>query len=135
MSTPTPAFIDAGYAAERLGVPVETVLDWVAGGKLRTYGGRATNPFLRSAEVLAIGSELGLPKEVEVPRRVKSVSAKVQTRITADARWSDVSDDDLREWASRADPTRRQAARKAATAAKLKLETMLAVLDDLESAQ
>lgn len=128
----TPAFIDAAYAADSLHVSVETILDLVQQGRLRTYGGRASNPFLRSSEVSALAAELGLgsTEESEAPRRVKSPSARVQQRIAADARWGDISEADIRDWAARADPTRLDAARKAARVAGERLRLLLAVLDE-----
>jgi hypothetical protein len=131
MSTPAPPFIDAAYAADMLHVPLDTVLDWIAAGTLTPYGGRAGNPFLRSRDVLAVAAQLGLDRqEAESPKRVKSASARVQQRLTADARWTDVSDDDIRDWAVRADEARRAAARKAASAALQRLQVVLRVLDE-----
>jgi hypothetical protein len=128
----TPAFIDAAYAADSLHVPLDTILDLVQQGRLRTYGGRASNPFLRSAEVSALAAELGLgvTQEAESPRRVKSPSSRVQQRITADARWGDISEDDIRDWATRADRHRLEAARKAAGVATERLRVLLEILDD-----
>lgn len=128
----TPAFIDAAYAADSLHVPLDTILDLVRQGRLRTYGGRASNPFLRSADVSALAVELGLgaDQQDDAPRRVKSPSARVQQRITADARWGDVSEGDIRDWASRADRIRLEAARKAAGVATQRLEMLLKVLDE-----
>lgn len=132
MSTPLTrfAFIDAVHAAELLRVSTERVLDWIAAGKLKAYGGKPSNPFLRSADVAALIDELGVAEDTPV-RRTKSASAKVQARLTADARWGDVSEDDIKEWAARADPARRQAARTAAMTARDRLETVLRALDEV----
>jgi hypothetical protein len=126
----TPVFIDAVHAAEMLRISQDAVLDLVTEGKLRTYGGKASNPFLRSAEVVALVGELA-PAEDEVqPRRVKSASARVRQRLTADSRWSEITEDDMRDWASRSDPTARQAARKAAVTARERLQILLQILDE-----
>lgn len=131
MSTPVPPFIDAAYAADMLHVPVDTILDWVATGKLSPYGGRAGNPFLRSRDVMAVAEQLGIGgQDTETPKRVKSASARVQQRLTADARWTDVSEDDIRDWAARADAARCAAARKAAASALERLQVVLRVLDE-----
>jgi hypothetical protein len=61
---------------------------------------------------------------------VKSPSARVQQRITADARWGDVSEEDIRDWASRADDARLHAARKAARTAIERLSFLLQVVDE-----
>ncbi len=128
----TPAFVDVAYAAEMLHVTPEVVLDLVKRGKLRRYGGRPDNPFVRSADVAALVAELGVDTREEAPKRVKSASARVQTRLTADSRWAEIGEAEIREWASRADPTRRQAARKAAAGAKERLEAVLRALDEIE---
>jgi hypothetical protein len=123
-------FIDSVHAAELLHVTQDVILDWIREGKLAAYGGKPTNPFLRSVDVTALAASLGVSAD-EPPKRMKSATAKVQQRITADARWSDVSIDEIRDWARRADGPRRQAARSAAVTARQRLETVLTVLDEL----
>ncbi len=133
MNTPLTkfAFIDSVHAAEILHVTQDTILDWVADGRLRPFGGKPTNPFVRSSDVANLLEELGITAD-EPPKRTKSASAKVQTRLTADSRWSDISDTEIADWASRADVSRRQAARVAATNAIARLSTLLSVLDELQ---
>lgn len=123
-----PPFIDAVHAAEQLHLPVERVLDLVGEGKLERLGGKPGNPFVRTAHVDALARELGVDVD-EPPRRQKSVTARVQQRITADARWSDVSIEDIEEWVRRAEPERRQAARSAALSARQRLEHLLGAID------
>lgn len=123
-----PPFIDAVHAAELLRVPVEQVVDWVTDGRLTGFGGRPGNPFLRSAQVAALAEELGVRAE-EAPRRTRSASARVQQRLTADARWADLSDGDLEDWVRRADPVKRAAAVKVVHEAQERLERLLALLD------
>jgi len=124
----TPVFIDTAYAADMLRVSPDAVLDMVKDGKLRPYGGRAPNFFFRSTDVAALVPESAVQEDIQTPKRVKSASARVQTRLTADARWTEVTEDDIRDWAARADAARLQAARKAAEIAKERLETVLQVL-------
>jgi hypothetical protein len=123
------AFVDSVIAAEVLHVTQDAVLDWVKVGKLRAVGGKPSNPFLRSADVAALVRELGVQAD-EPPRRTRSASAKVQARLTADARWSDITEEDIQDWAVRADPARRQAARQAATHARAMLEAVLRAVDE-----
>jgi len=130
MSSPLQfAFIDAVHAAEVLQVSKDAVLDLVSEGRLRTFGGKPDNPFFRSRDVAALVEELGVRPE-EQPKRMKSASAKVQQRLTADARWSDVTDEEIRDWARRADPSRRQAAHSAAATAIKRLEHVLLVIEE-----
>lgn len=125
-----PVFIDAAYAAEMLHISQDAVLDLIETRKLRTYGGSRQNPFVRSADISALVVEIGQVEEEDAaPRRVKSASAKVQTRLTADARWSDITEDDVYDWARRAEPARRQAAIKAARTAIDRLALVLQALD------
>jgi len=129
----TPPFIDVSYAADTLHISPDVILDWVASGKLKTYGGRSSNPFVRSGEVHALAAELGaLPADDEPPKRMKSASGRVQTRLTADAKWGDISDQDIVDWASRTEPVRRKAARTAASAARDRLDFLLKTLDGTE---
>jgi hypothetical protein len=123
------AFVDSVHAAEFLHVSQEAVLDMISGGRLRTFGGKPSNPFLRSTDIAALAEELGVSNE-EAPRRTKSPTARVQTRLTADARWADIGEDDLREWAARADDARRSGARAAAQVARQRLDLLLHILDE-----
>lgn len=129
MSTPLErfAFIDSVIAAEILRVSQDAVLDWIASGKLKAYGGKPSNPFLRSADIAALIQELGVSVD-EPPRRIKSASAKVQQRLTADSRWSDITVEEIRDWATRADPARKAAARTAAATAIERLQAVIEVL-------
>ncbi|HZS94592.1 MAG TPA: hypothetical protein VFA78_07335 [Chloroflexota bacterium] len=133
MSTgPLPPFIDSAHAAEILHITPESVLDLIAAGRLAPFAGPPTKPFLRSADVVALAAEMGAGEEPEPPRRVKSGFARVQTRITADARWGDVSEQDLEEFARRADPAKRVAAAATAAEAMVKLEALIELLDGQE---
>lgn len=128
----TPRFVDTAFAAEMLRVSEDAVRDLVQAGRLRPYGGRAPNFIFRTADVAALASDVVPAAESESPKRVKSPSARVQARLTADARWVDVSENDIRSWAANVDAARRQAARTVSARARQKLETLLQVLDELE---
>jgi hypothetical protein len=120
------AFVDSVIAAEALQVTQDAVLDWIREGRLKAYGGKPSNPFLRSVDVAALVQELGVV--AADPKRTKSPTAKVQARITADARWSDISIDDIQSWVRRSDTSRRQAARSAAMTAQHRLSVLLEAL-------
>jgi hypothetical protein len=134
MTTPLQnfAFVDSVIAAEALQVTQDTVLDWVREGKLKAYGGKPANPFFRSADVATLLQELGVPEDMPA-KRTKSPSARVQARITADARWSDISVADIEDWVRRADSSRRHAARSAALTARQRLDKLVEALEALES--
>jgi hypothetical protein len=131
----TPAFVDTAYAADMLRIPQDTILGWIDAGKLKTYGGRVDNPFVRTPEVTALAEQLGVAPAVEAPKRSKSASARVQTRLTADSRWKDVTPSDISEWAARADPARRQAARRVAEEARERLEMVMKAIQEANDAR
>ena len=135
MSTPIErfAFVDSVHAAEYLHTTQDSVLDMIAAGRLRPFGGKPSNPFVRSADVIALAAELGI-ESVEEPKRTKSPTARVQTRLTADARWADVGEDDMREWARRADDARRAGARSAVAVARQRLDLLARILDEGDTA-
>ncbi|GAC1627041.1 MAG: hypothetical protein NVS4B2_06890 [Chloroflexota bacterium] len=128
----TPPFIDVAYAADMLHVSPDLVLDWTASGRLKTYCGRSGNPFVRTPEVLALAAELGVGTVGEPPKRMKSAAGKVQTRLTSDSKWGDLTEEEIWEWARRADVTRRQAARAAVRTAQDRLRMVLDALDGLD---
>lgn len=125
------AFVDSVHAAEFLHLTQEGVLDLIAEGRLSAFGGKPSNPFLRSADVAALAEELGVPED-DAPKRTKSPVARVQTRLTADARWADIGDTDLREWVARTDEARRSGARAAAQVARQRLDRLIQLLDERE---
>lgn len=134
MSTPIErfAFVDSVHAAEYLHTTQDAVLDMIAAGRLRSFGGKPSNPFVRSADVSALASELGITNDEE-PKRTKSPVARVQTRLTADARWADVGESDIREWVKRADDARRAGARSAVIVARQRLDLLAQILDERDT--
>jgi hypothetical protein len=123
------AFVDSVHAAEFLHLTQDEVLDLIATGRLKTFGGKTSNPFLRSADVAALAEELGVPED-DAPKRSKSPTARVQTRLTADARWADIGDADLREWVARTDRARQSGARAAAQVARQRLDRLIQLIDE-----
>jgi len=123
-------FVDATFAAEMLGVPVADVLQWVADGRLTSYGGKERNPFLRTVQVEELGREMGRdPAEPPVRRRAsQNPVRRVELRLRHDAKWSDVSEEDLQAWLREADAPSRAAAEKVARTAVDRLNRMLSLL-------
>lgn len=128
-----PPFIDAVFAADMLHVSKDTVIDLVREGKLRKVSGQDSNPFVRTSEVAALAEQMGAAAAEQPGRRIKSASAKVRARLTADARWADVSEAEIRDWAARLDPAARAAARTAVRTTVARLSMLLQVLDDVPS--
>ncbi len=120
-------FVDATFAAEMLGVGLDRILQLVADGRLKTYGGRERNPFLRTADITALAEEIGQPLKVAEPskRQADNPVKRVSLRIRADARWNQVSEADIDAWVREADESSKQAAGKVAAASIAKLKQLM----------
>jgi excisionase family DNA binding protein len=109
------AFIDAGEAARRLGVDRLTIDRWVKDGRIKPYR-VGPGVFFRVTEVEAIYKELhpdaelaqaiasdesestGTTKPIGLVKRQQDPQMRVYLRLQADAKWYDISDDDIRAW-------------------------------------
>jgi excisionase family DNA binding protein len=112
------AFVDAGEAARRLEIDRVTLDQWVRDGRIRPYRGVGRDVFFRSSDVEELynelhpavelagavavderesaGSESG---EVKGPvRKKQDPQMRVYLRLQADAKWYDISEDDIRIW-------------------------------------
>jgi hypothetical protein len=109
------AFIDAGEAARRLGIDRVTLEQWVKDGRIKPYSGVGRDLFFRSAHVEALYNELHPATElaeaiaadeqesageaVQGPARKKQdPQMRVYLRLQADAKWYDISEDDIHIW-------------------------------------
>lgn len=124
-------FIDTAFAAEMMGVPQSQILEWIAEGKLKSYGGKERNPFIRSADVEMLASELGRTLSTKKESRAaQNPVRRIQLRLRADARWNEVSETDIAEWARETDLSSRAAAAKVARAAIERLSALLAAVNE-----
>lgn len=125
-------FVDAVFAAELLGVQTADVLEWIASGRLSSFGGKDRNPFVRTGEVEALARELG--RDLTPPpakrRATQNPVRRVELRIRHDTRWSDVSEEDIRAWARELDGPTRIASQKVAATAVDRLRRILDVLNE-----
>ena len=132
MPGPKLAFVDSTDAAGRLRVSRDTLYQWVADGRLKTYGGTPKNPFFRSADIETLAEELEVPVEKAIdPKEFirQDPVRKVRTRLTVDAKWNDITSDDLAAWVREVDPIKHEAFRSLAQMVKAKMDEILAVLD------
>jgi hypothetical protein len=125
-------FVDASFAAELLGVQPADILEWIASGRLKTFGGKDKNPFVRTAEVEALASELGRELGAIVPKRraADNPVRRVELRIRHDARWTDITAADIEAWRREQDDHSLAAARSVAQTGRERLEQIIAVIDD-----
>jgi len=110
------AFVDAGEAARRLGVDRVTLDLWVKEGRIKTHRGVGRDVFFRAGDVEALYNELYPAAEMaeavaadeqetagevapERPARKKQdPQMRVYLRLQADAKWYDISEEDIRFW-------------------------------------
>ncbi|NWJ44398.1 MAG: hypothetical protein HXX08_00820 [Chloroflexi bacterium] len=131
-----PAFMDAVEAAANLKTDRQTVLQYIQEGKLKSFGGKSGNPFVRTADVDALAAVLGiLPTKEEEPPDPRTVQKndpvrKIKLRIQQDAKWNELSESDMRLWAKEIDPVTFVSMRKVATEAISKLESLIKIIDE-----
>ncbi len=133
------AFMDAVEAAANLRTDRLTVLKYVEEGRLRTFGGRPGNPFVRTEDVERLAKEL-FPEVVaeEAPRPdPKAVHRndpvrKLKLRMQQDAKWHEVDEAAMQAWAKELDPIMYNRMRLVAEDAIARLQMVIRVLDEAE---
>lgn len=134
------AFMDAVEAAANLRTDRLTVLKYIQEGRLRTYGGRPNNPFVRTEDVERLAKELfpeveaeaAPPPDPKVVHRTDPVR-KLKLRIQQDAKWHEVDEAAMRAWAAELDPISYNRMRQVARDAIARLEMVIKVLDETEA--
>src|SRR5438874_960426 len=110
------AFVDAGEAARRLGIDRLMLDQWVRDGRIKPYRGVGRDMFFRVSDVEELYNELhpatelaeavaadereSAGEEVKGPARKKQQDPqmRVYLRLQADAKWYDISEEDIRTW-------------------------------------
>jgi excisionase family DNA binding protein len=120
------AFIDAGEAARMLDIDRVTLEQWVRDGRLRAHRGVGRDAFYRTSDVEALYNELHPATELAEAiaddereslgeqegksqgspitigkgpvRKKQDPQMRVYLRLQADAKWYDISEDDIRAW-------------------------------------
>ncbi len=109
------AFVDAGEAARILGVDRVTLEQWVQEGRLKPHRGVGRESFFRTADIDALNNELHPSPELaeavaaderesegtgekSPARKKQDPQMRVYLRLQADAKWYDISDEDIRTW-------------------------------------
>ena len=109
------AFVDAGEAARMLGIDRVTLDQWIREGRLKSHRGVGREAFFRTSEIEALYNELHPSTELaeavaaderetegaeeKAPTRKKQdPQMRVYLRLQADAKWYDISEEDIRTW-------------------------------------
>jgi hypothetical protein len=143
------AFMDAGEAARRLGIDRLTLDQWSRDGRLKAYRGVGKDVFYRAGDVEALYNELhpaahlaeaveaderesaGETQETKAPARKKQdPQMRVYLRLQADAKWYDISEEDIRIWFQQLSPDGYERNKRNAEHTIKKLQYLVSLLDE-----
>jgi len=143
------AFMDAAATARRLGIDRVTLDQWVKDGRIRAHRGVGRDVFFRASDVEALYNELH-PADSElaeaiaadenetasgtvpqgIARRKQDPQMRVYLRLQADAKWYDISEDDIREWFKQLAPDGYERNKRNAEHTIKKLQFLVGLLDE-----
>jgi excisionase family DNA binding protein len=146
------AFMDSGEAARRLGIDRLTLDQWVKEGRIKTHRGVGREVFFRAADVEALYNELHPSSELaeavaadereseeaapQGPARKKQdPQMRVYLRLQADAKWYDVSEEDIRTWFRQLAPDGYERNRRNAEHAIKKLQFLASLIEEAQQRQ
>jgi excisionase family DNA binding protein len=141
------AFVDAGEAARRLGIDRITLDQWVKDGRIRPHRGVGRDSFFRTADIEALYNELHpateLAEAVEADeqesagaapqspaRKKQDPQMRVYLRLQADAKWYDISEEDIRTWFQLLAPDGYERNKRNAEHTIKKLQYLISLIED-----
>lgn len=108
------AFVDAGEVARRLGIDRVTLDQWIKDGRIKPHRGVGRDAFFRTSEVETLYNELHPSAELAEAvaadeqesegkttapvKKKQDPQMRVYLRLQADAKWYDISEEDIRIW-------------------------------------
>ncbi len=154
------AFLDAGETARRLGIDRVTLEQWVKDGRIKAHRGVGRDVFFRSADIEALYNELhpaaelaaavaadeqesanggttesGQGKPIGVVKRQQDPQMRVYLRLQADAKWYDISEDDIRTWFQQLAPDGYERNKRNVEHTIKKLQFLVGLIDDAQHRQ
>ncbi|GCF07466.1 helix-turn-helix domain-containing protein [Dictyobacter arantiisoli] len=148
------AFIDAGDAARRLGVDRITLEGWIKEGRLKARSGVGRDVFFRASDVEALYNELhpaselaeavaedeqesaGVTGATGVPgkavRKQQDPQMRVYLRLQADAKWYDISDEDIQSWFKQLAPDGYERNKRNVQHTQKKLQAIVDLIEDAQ---
>ena len=143
------AFIDAGEAARMLGIDRVTLDQWVREGRIKPHRGVGREAFFRTSEVEALYNELhpsaqlaeavaadeleSAGEEEKGPvRKKQDPQMRVYLRLQADAKWFDVSEEDIRTWFNQLAPDGYERNKRSAEHAIKKLQYLVGLIEEAQ---
>ncbi len=143
------AFIDAGEAARMLGIDRVTLDQWVRDGRIKPHRGVGRDVFFRTSDVEALYNELhpeadlaeavaaderesaGEAEKVPV-RKKQDPQMRVYLRLQADAKWYDVSEEDIRTWFQQLAPEGYERNKRNAEHTITKLQYLVSLIEEAQ---
>lgn len=147
------AFMDAGETARRLGIDRLTLDNWVKEGRIKARRGAGRDVFFRTAEVEALYQELhptaevaeaiaadeqestGEPSKAGPARKKQDPQMRVYLRLQADAKWYDVSEEDIRTWFQQLAPDGYERNKRNALHSIKKLQYLVSLIEEAQQKQ
>jgi len=143
------AFMDAGEAARRLGIDRITLEQWTRAGRIKAHRGVGKDVFYRTSDVEALYNELHPTSElaeaveaderesageqqgtVTPARKKQDPQMRVYLRLQADAKWYDISEEDIRTWFQQLAPDGYERNKRNAEHTIKKLQYLVSLLDE-----
>ena len=151
------AFLDAGETARRLHIDRTTLDQWVRDGRIKAYKGVGRDSFYKAADVDALYKSLhpegalakaiaederdsattgapGQPVQLTV-RKKQDPQMRVYLRLQADAKWYDVSEEDILTWFRQLAPDGYERNKKNAQHSIKKLQYLVSLIEEAQEKQ
>jgi helix-turn-helix protein len=143
------AFIDAGEAARLLAIDRVTLDQWVQDGRLKPHRGVGREAFFRTSEVEALYNELHPSAELAEAvaaderestdveekspvRKKQDPQMRVYLRLQADAKWYDISEEDIHTWFQQLAPDGYERNKRNAEHAINKLQYLVSLIEEAQ---
>jgi hypothetical protein len=143
------AFMDAGEAARRLGIDRITLEQWTRDGRVKAHRGVGKDVFYRSTEIEALYNDLHPARELAeaveaderesagepagtaaTTRKKQDPQMRVYLRLQADAKWYDISEQEIHTWFQQLAPTGYERNKRNAEHTIKKLQYLVQLLDE-----
>lgn len=148
------AFVDAGEAARILGIDRVTLDQWIKEGRIRPHRGVGKESFFRTADLDALYNELHpaaelaaaiaaderesageTAQELAPARKKQDPQMRVYLRLQADAKWYDISEDDIHTWFKQLAPDGYERNKRNAQHTIKKLQLLVSLIEEAQARQ
>jgi hypothetical protein len=143
------AFVDAGEVARRMGIDRVTLDQWIKEGRIKPHRGVGRDSFFRSGDVDALYNELHPSTELAAAiaedeqdsaattpqpgvRKKQDPQMRVYLRLQADAKWFDLSEEDIRFWFQQLAPDGYERNKRNAQHTIEKLQYLVSLIEDAQ---